>query len=162
MDKGKIVHLSTELPAPADEVWDRLLRVETLRYITRPLLSFAPANHAAAQGRWRENARFHFTLRVFGAISFGGVHSIEVQTLDKAGYEIYTKEQNRVVHTWNHRIRLEPLPGGRTRYTDTVALCAGRLTPAVAAWARGFYRHRQKRWRRLLRQASAPGKGVLP
>ena len=47
---------------------------------------------------------------------------------------------------------MQALPDGRTRYTDSVEVRAGLLTPLVWAFATAFYRHRQRRWRRLVRR----------
>jgi hypothetical protein len=51
---------------------------------------------------------------------------------------------------WDHRITLVPQPGGGTLYTDRVEVGAGVLTPFVWLFAGMFYRHRQRRWRRLV------------
>ncbi len=37
-------------------------------------------------------------------------------------------------------------------YTDEIEIKAGMLTPAIWIFARLFYRHRQKRWKMLLKQ----------
>jgi hypothetical protein len=58
----------------------------------------------------------------------------------------------RLARTWDHVIRVEPAPGGRTRYTDVVDVRAGLLTPFLWAFAQLFYRHRQRRWRLLVRR----------
>jgi hypothetical protein len=39
----------------------------------------------------------------------------------------------------------------RTHYRDVVYVEAGWLTPAIWLYASLFYRHRQRRWRRLVR-----------
>jgi hypothetical protein len=55
---------------------------------------------------------------------------------------------------WDHWIAIEPERRG-TRYTDTVHIDAGLLTPLIVAFARIFYRHRQRRWRRLAKSGFA-------
>jgi len=54
-----------------------------------------------------------------------------------------------LIKQWDHWIFVEP-DGEGTRYTDRVDVDAGLLTPFVSAFARIFYRHRQRRWRRLV------------
>ena len=52
---------------------------------------------------------------------------------------------------WNHTIRFRPLENGKLHCTDEIEIQAGLLTGVVWAFAHVFYRHRQRRWRRLLR-----------
>lgn len=35
------------------------------------------------------------------------------------------------------------------KYTDSVELYAGYLTPLVAWWTLYFYKHRQKKWQKI-------------
>jgi hypothetical protein len=58
-----------------------------------------------------------------------------------------------VVRRWDHLIRVEPADGGRTRYSDTIEVEAGALTPLVWLFAKLFYRHRQRRWRTIVAEA---------
>ena len=53
---------------------------------------------------------------------------------------------------WDHTIRVEPGLGGGTEYTDIVEVRAGVLTPFVWIFAEVFYRHRQRRWRALVKR----------
>ena len=48
------------------------------------------------------------------------------------------------IERWNHLMSVEPDDGG-TRYTDRIEIDAGIATPIIAAFARRFYAHRQKR-----------------
>jgi len=48
---------------------------------------------------------------------------------------------------------VERLDDQRSRYTDRVLIDAGPFTMPVAMFAWLFYRERQRRWRRLARQA---------
>ncbi len=50
---------------------------------------------------------------------------------------------------WNHDIVVEPVDERTCRYTDRIVIDAGPLTLAVVGFAHLFYRHRQRRWRRL-------------
>lgn len=146
----RIITVSCTLAADADMVWPRLLQVDTLRYIAWPLMGFSPMN-SEPKGQWTEGVPYAFRLRLFGLLPFGGRHVIRIDKIEKAALEVQSYESNQIVTTWNHHIKLAPLPNGRARYTDTVRIGAGRLTPAVALWAKLFYRHRQRRWRKLLR-----------
>ena len=48
-------------------------------------------------------------------------------------------------------VRLEPLSGTVTVYTDQVELSAGPLTGAAALWTKLYLRRGQRRWKKELR-----------
>lgn len=167
--RTKTVTIGTVLPAGPEEVWARLTRVETLQYIAAPMASFVPVGPsgeplkiasdggdlpevpplADAQDRWQPGATMRYRLRVFGVIPMG-VHTIQVRVFDGDAYRVFTEEGNRMVPVWRHTIVLVPEGVGATRYVDAVEIGAGWRTGVVAWWARMFYRHRQRRWVKLL------------
>ena len=65
---------------------------------------------------------------------------------------IYTNETNTHVPIWNHCIVLKDNGNGTTDYSDEVEIGAGRKTVIVWSWANVFYRHRQKKWMKLLKR----------
>lgn len=146
----KVIRVTSTFPADAQAVWGKLQDIETLRFITRPMMTFTPAA-GTASAAWHEGGTYAFRLRVFGVIPFGGGHVIHVESKDPACLTIRTRERSKVVRTWKHRIELVPQQRG-TRYTDTVEIDAGLFTPLVTLWSHAFYRHRQKRWLKLLKE----------
>ena len=70
---------------------------------------------------------------------------------DRSTAQIYSKETNIHVPIWNHRIRLEYVDETATRYTDEVEIDAGWKTIFIYLWATIFYKHRQRKWKKLLR-----------
>ncbi len=80
-----------------------------------------------------------------------GVHTIQVKQFNKNTYQILTHEFNKHVPVWNHRIVLEKLTEESCKYTDEVEIYAGVKTPFVVAWSKIFYKHRQRKWVKLLR-----------
>lgn len=111
-------------------------------------MSFIP--DGAAETVWREGAASRFGLRMFGFIPMG-IHTVNVVEFDKNTLAIYTNESNKNVPVWNHRIILEKIDDASTRYTDEVEIYAGWKTAAIVLWSRLFYKHRQKKWLKLLR-----------
>lgn len=144
----RVVTVTSVFPAPPEEIWKRLVNVGTLQYIASPYATFAPVDPAEGT-TWKEGAAFRFRLRIFGIIPLG-VHTVRVEKFDKNRLTIQTAEGNKAVPVWNHRIVLDPINASSTRYTDEVELSAGRMTGLVHLWSRSFYRHRQKKWLRLL------------
>jgi len=143
-----IARISTELEAPAETIWALLKRTETLLYVTRGVLGLPAAKRWPADWRVGDEARGR--LWFFHVIP-GWEHRIRPVAVDESRRELLTNEQGGIVKVWNHRLWVEPLPGGRSRYTDEIAIEAGLWTPPVWAIAHLFYRYRQARWRGLAR-----------
>jgi hypothetical protein len=135
--------VSSVFAADRAAVFEKLKQVSTLQCICAPMAAFEPMDGCAV---WAAGTEFRLKLRVMG-IDFG-VHAIRVEGFGIDG--IATHESNRYVPLWKHRIALEDLGGGRTRYTDNVEIRAGAKTPFVWMWANLFYRHRQRKWKELL------------
>ena len=146
--KSVTVRVSSVFPAEPDAVWEKLPSVDTLRSIASPYASFTAVDGQNAPV-WREGETFRFKFRLFCVMPLG-IHTVRILKFDKASLSVYSRESNPFVPVWNHAIRLEPAENGKTRYTDEVELYAGRKTPFVRLWAEAFYRHRQKKWLRLL------------
>jgi hypothetical protein len=127
-------------------VWEAVKQVDTLRYVTRGLLGFrslGPIPQALAPGD---------VLRVrlvFFHVIPAWTHEIRILAADDEAQRIETTEHGGAVRKWNHVITVEPAREDRTRYTDTIEIEAGPVTPIVWAYANLFYRYRQRRWRRL-------------
>jgi NADH dehydrogenase FAD-containing subunit len=135
--------VSSIFPADSKTIFAKLQEVSTLQYICDPLAKFTPLDKRHI---WAAGARIKFDLWVMG-IGFG-IHTIDVDAFDRE--RISTREHNQSVPVWNHIIKLEELSGGRTRYTDTVEVRAGLKTIFIWLRANVFYRHRQRKWRKLL------------
>lgn len=147
MAKTKTVSVSSILPATLEQIWERIVKVETLQYVAAPYATFIPVNRGKAL-IWQEGEAAQFKLYLFGFLPLG-VHTIRVRRFDRAAGMISTEEGNRHVPIWNHEIYIRSLEEG-VHYTDTVTIGAGWKTGIVYAWSKLFYRHRQKKWLRLL------------
>jgi ligand-binding SRPBCC domain-containing protein len=148
MSATKIVTISSVFPAPPEKIWPLLTRVETLRRISFPYVVFSAAD-GMKSAEWREGETLRFRLRVFGVIPVG-IHTIRIAELNRVEYRIRSQEGNPFVPVWNHTITIKPRGTNAAEYTDIIELSAGRLTGVVAFWSRAFYRHRQRKWRKLL------------
>ena len=144
------VVLTTRLEAPPDRVWELLWRPETLMHVAWPLLRFVPTEPLPR--RWREGGVYAVKVRLGGVLPIGR-QEIRVSS-GVEGDERWLRDDGRgsLVRRWDHRVRVAPSPDGGTRYTDEIDVEAGALTPVVRAFAELFYRHRQRRWRALVRR----------
>ncbi|MCK5223235.1 hypothetical protein KAR04_00570 [Candidatus Calescamantes bacterium] len=60
-------------------------------------------------------------------------------------------ETGKIAKVWNHTIIIEKDTDGNARYTDIVEIKAGVVTFFVYLFAQLFYRHRQRKWKNLLK-----------
>ena len=118
-----------------------------MQYIAKPFARFIPLDDNQSI-KWKEEPSSHFdyTYLVYSLRT----HKIDVISFDKDS-GISTLENNKHIPIWNHQIYLEPVDEGTTRYSDEVEIGASWKTPFVALWAKAFYTHRQRKWKRLLR-----------
>ena len=142
----KTVKKTSVFPASRELVFEKLQKLETLQYIAFPYATFAPVQ-ADDTFVWEPGQKSSYRFRMWGIIPLG-IHTINIERFDID--EVSSKEGNRFVPVWNHRIHLKDL-GEKTEYTDEVDIDAGWKTLFVWLWARAFYAHRQKKWYRLLK-----------
>ena len=140
--------IETLLPARPDVVWETVKRSSTLVYVARGMLSFDGAEHFPS--RWSEGLTLDTRLRFFGVVP-AWRHQLLFARVDDDAYVIQTVERGGLIRNWQHRIEVAADPAG-TSYCDELDIEAGSLTPLVTAFARGFYRHRQRRLQALLAQ----------
>jgi hypothetical protein len=145
----RTVHVETELPVPADRVWEAMQHPATFLYVTRGAMG-VPAL-AGRTDRLRQGEVVTGWIFLLHLVPLHR-HRIEVVAVDAAAGVVRTEERGGVLQRWDHELRVVALDDGRCRYADTIDLDAGALTGAVAATARAFYRYRQRRWRRLARR----------
>ena len=142
-----IVQRTSIFPASRNLIFEKLRQLSTLQFIAKPYATFEPVSGAASVWTVGSISSYHF--RLFGVIPFG-THTIRIIRFDPDG--ISSREGNEHVPVWNHDIALNPQEDGSTRYTDKVEIRAGWKTIFVWLWANAFYRHRQRKWIRLLRE----------
>ncbi|WP_197203499.1 SRPBCC family protein [Crateriforma conspicua] len=148
---GVHIQAAVKLPAPANRVWDLLLRKDTFLEITRGMMAYENT------GSWPEtlfspDTTLTTRVRPFG-IGPASRHEVRVVQVDASQQVIQTDESGGLVTTWQHTMRIESLSDQRCRYIDRIFLHAGIITPAIGLFAMVFYRYRQHRWKRLLRRS---------
>ena len=144
-----VVYKSSVFPAQRETVFEKLQELETLQYIARPYATFEPVGPVTSV--WTAGSESSFRFRLFGIIPYG-IHTIRVVRVDPGG--ISSRERNPHVPVWNHDISLVALDERHTEYTDRVEIHAGWRTYFIWLWANAFYRHRQKKWIKLLKGES--------
>jgi ligand-binding SRPBCC domain-containing protein len=151
MSKTCRLQLTKTLPASTERVWELVIRLETLQYIARPLLTFKPLD-SLQDGVYQAGASCRFSLRLLGLFPLG-MHRIHILKCDKGEGLIQSSEHGSLTRQWNHTIRVEPARDGQTLYTDSLEIeGVWGMTRLIGAFAWLFYRHRQRRWVGLLRK----------
>jgi hypothetical protein len=75
-----------------------------------------------------------------------------LEIIDKINGLIISKEHNSIVKIWNHKIVLRSIGDDIIEYTDEVEIYAGIFTFFVAIWGKMFYKHRQRKWKRIAKE----------
>ncbi len=146
MSLERTIRRSCVLDAPADLVWAAVRTPQAFRFVTRGLLDWRPLRDRTEP--WQQGEEATGWLLLGGMVPFSR-HRIRVAEIDDRERRLSSDEAGGPIRSWRHDITVEPLEGGRCRYTDVIHIDAGALTPLVAAFAWVFYRERQRRWRTL-------------
>ena len=148
------VYVESVLPCPAEKVWDVVQRPSLLIEVIRPLFRFASADVAQFPERWQEGATVRCKGYLFGIIPLG-LHTIFFERVDQVAREIQSRESEPLVRLWDHKVRVLSAGDDQTLYSDEIIIDAGWATLIVWLFAQWWYRHRQRRWRRVARRLAA-------
>lgn len=154
------VLVQSTLPCDADHAWDAVQTLALLREVCWPLIRLGPTRHAPLPERWQDGATVAMRPYIFGLVPLG-TRWLHWERIDPAIREMQTREHDPLIRRWDHRIQVEPLTPGQCRYTDDVEIEAGVLTLPVWLFAQWFYRHRQRRWRRVARRLQSQAVNAL-
>lgn len=136
--------------------WDKVQTSALLQEVIYPLLRIAPAAGASFPARWEEGQSVHGRLYLFGFLPLGK-HVIHIERVDAERRQIQSRESGGLIRRWDHLVTVRPGDDGQTIYSDEIEIECGWLTPLVWAFANAFYRHRHRRWKRLIRRAAPAG-----
>lgn len=141
------IHLETILPTDADQVWAAMQYPTTFLYVCRGLFGMpALAGRSTPMRVGERGTGWLFAFHLIPAYR----HTLEVRSIDEQTRTITTHEHGGVLRTWNHTLHVEALGDSTCRYSDTVDIDAGPLTPIMVRIARGIYRYRHRRWHKLV------------
>lgn len=143
--------IATSFSCTADALWQRIIEPRSLVYVAAPLLKFVPVDGGQLPARWEVGEPYALRLYLLKWLPLGR-HTIRLVTIDEATHTIVSEERGHLARVWNHIIRFHEVASGRVHYCDEIDIRAGLLTLLIWLFAQVFYRHRQRRWKRLLRQ----------
>jgi hypothetical protein len=146
-----LARITTNLACTRSELWEHISRPQSLQFVASPLLQFNALEPGALDGEWEVGRDYQLTLNLLGFIPLGR-HTIRLARIDRDHNTIVSRESGLLARVWNHTISFQEITPGLVNYTDAIEIQAGWLTPFIWGFAHLFYRHRQRRWKLLLKQ----------
>jgi hypothetical protein len=148
------VELATHLDCTPDEAWEQVQNSALVQHVAAPLIRFTPRGEPFP-AHWQPR-EYRAWMWLYGVIPLGW-QAVVISYPAAEGTTRYLRDNgySPSIRRWDHRIAISPQAEGGTLYVDRVEIEAGLLTPLIAAFARVFYDHRQRRWRALARDRFA-------
>ncbi len=135
------------LPCPFEQAVAQIKTPRLMQFIAHPLVKFLPADGTRVPDEW-EATTYWFDLKLFGLIPFGK-QAVSISFPEsKEGFRLRDNGHSALITRWDHQIRISR-EGEQVMYEDNIDLNAGLLTPLVWVFARIFFGHRHRRWRKL-------------
>lgn len=141
--------ISTRIKTSEERMWEELQKASSLIRVASPILKFKLKTDDAFPEKWVLGTEYRFRLWFFGLIPLGS-HHITIVKLDKEKRTLVSNEHGSLARTWNHLIQLESIDEDTIQYMDEVEIQAGLLTFPIWLFAHFFYRHRQRKWKKML------------
>ncbi|MCK5598686.1 hypothetical protein KAI78_03595 [bacterium] len=145
-----IATVSSDFSASADLVFQKVMQPSLLVEVASPVIRFDPIMPAELPTIWNIDQEYIFKIYLFKIIPMG-LHRIQLVKIDAKNKQISSMETGKIAKVWNHTIIIEKDTDGNARYTDIVEIKAGVVTFFVYLFAQLFYRHRQRKWKNLLK-----------
>jgi len=144
-----IAKISTVMKTSPELLWNEIIKPSSLQYVAAPILYFYPENGTDLKSKWEINKEYNLRLFFLKFIPFG-FHKIIVKNIDISKNEIVTNESGLLAKVWNHTIKFNAINSNQIIYTDIIEIKAGFLTIFIWVFSHYFYRHRQRKWKKLL------------
>lgn len=145
-----IARISTHFNCTEEKLWEKIIEPKSLQFVASPILSFKPIIKGELDGEWVIGKTYELKLYFLKILPVGR-HKIKVVTVDRKSNTIVSAESSALVPIWNHTIRFSQCEKNRLIYTDEIEIKARWLTIFIWLFAQLFYRHRQRRWKILLK-----------
>lgn len=144
------VVVSSLFDVPFEKAHKLILQPRTMQIVASPVMHFRAVSPKTLPEQWEAGKIYRIKLYGFGFIPLGW-YDIKIET-DLAEKDVVIgrdRGTGQFVNVWDHAIIIKR-QGDKTHYIDEVDIHAGLLTPLVAVFAKFFYKHRQKRWQRIV------------
>ncbi len=140
--------ISSTLNTPVEDAWSAIKQSKTLIFVTKGFLGFKEFKHFPEE--WVEGNTEHTKLMFFGVIP-GWQHRLHFSRISNKHRELLTNEGGGLIPHWQHRMKVTPISATHCIYLDEIDVKAGAFTLPVWLYANIFYRYRQRRWKKLIK-----------
>lgn len=142
------VDISSTLSCTYEQAVTEVQATRLLQYVARPIVHFSPVGKDAFPPAWTVGTHW-VNLWLFGVLPLGRQAIVISFPPVASGFALRDAGHSALIPTWDHLITIEQ---GKSAvvYRDRVEIRAGILTPFVWLFAEIFYRHRQRRWKKLV------------
>ena len=142
--------ISTTIKTSPEKIWNEIQKISSLLHVAAPLLKFRSTDNGNLPDQWSIGKEYPLALYFLGIIPLGK-HVIRISKIDSHNMTILSNEFGHLTNTWNHLIKIERIEEEKIKYTDEIDIEAGPLTIGIWLFSQFFYRHRQRRWKALLK-----------
>lgn len=144
---------SSVIQLPIEEAWRLLQRVDTLNYVAYGFMQFRALDDGELPEQWLVGTE-KFRVLLWNVIP-AWVHTVHIKHVDDDIHHIDTHETGGLIKRWDHDMKLDEVDENSCRYTDSLDLDVGWITPLAWVMAKAYYRYRHWRWKKLVRKALA-------
>jgi hypothetical protein len=143
--QAKKLTVSSKIPIRLADAWQLVQTPKLLQFVSKGMISFLSVD-GMLPDKWEVNKTYGVKMRIFGFFPFGGTHYLQIESIDHENHEIETREWDQSAKIWNHKVTMSAQGTDAIQYEDTIVIYGGLLTGFITAFAREFYKHRQRRW----------------
>ena len=148
------LYIETTLACLPKAVWQEVKKPSLLMHVASPIVTFKSVSPPTLPAEWLSGQSVKLETHLFGVIPMG-IRTLYFERVDDERRQIQTREHDPLIRKWDHLIEIGRDEKGETRYVDLLDVDAGVLTLPVWLFAQVFYRHRQRRWRKLAKHLEA-------
>ena len=130
-----------------DALFAEVMKSASFFYVSRPMVMFKADTANPIPEIWAEG-QYLVSMKLFGFVPLGK-QWINI-SIDKENCHLRDDGHSALIEKWLHNIYISAAERGKTLYVDVVEIDAGPFTPLVFLYAKAFFRHRQRRWHKLI------------
>jgi len=139
--------VSCDLPCELFQTRRAVKTLGLLNYVATPIMKFECVE-LIGEHEVLEARPYIMKMKLFGLLPIG-LHIMEFSYEDAEGsFTMRDNGYSDLCKKWDHKMSFTISESG-VFYRDSADISAGALTPLVWLFALCFYKHRQRRWKRL-------------
>jgi hypothetical protein len=150
------IKISTQFNCSSEKVLQKIQKPKLLIFVMKPWLVVAPFEPKVFPDIWEEK-KYVCSIKLFGYLPL--VRQAVVITKEEVNQKdgIYKFKDNgysikpNFIKKWEHIIYIKRINDKLSQYTDEIDIKAGILTPLVWFFSILIYLHRQRNWKKLIK-----------